>query len=176
MDRDTHNNPIANGVETAVAATNRISNKSTHRSGLVYQPITQLDLYGQYATSFRPNFNLQPDGSTLEPEYGGQLEVGQRARLLGDRLQVNTAFFRIVKRNVTFTRPGGVYEQVGKVRSQGVEIEAETRLSPKWRLSTGYGYTDATYLDYRTSLTADLSGNKRPRVRPTPSTRWACIA
>ena len=54
-------------------AVNRISNKSTSRSGLVYQPINQLDLYGQYATSFRPNFNLQPDGSTLEPEYGGQL-------------------------------------------------------------------------------------------------------
>ena len=31
IDRDTHNNPIANGVETAVAPVNRISNKSTNR-------------------------------------------------------------------------------------------------------------------------------------------------
>ena len=166
IDRDTHNNPVANGVETAVAPVNRISNKSTNRSGLVYQPINQLDLYGQYATSFRPNFNLQPDGSTLEPEYGGQLEIGQRARLFQDRITVNTAVFRIVKRNVTFSRPGGVFEQVGKVRSQGVEIDTDTRLSQKMRLSLGYGYTNATYLDYRTSLTTDLSGNKRPRVPP----------
>jgi TonB-dependent siderophore receptor len=166
IDRDTHNNPIANGVETAVAPVNRISNKSTNRSGLVYQPINQLDLYGQYATSFRPNFNLQPDGSTLEPEEGGQLEIGQRARLFQDRVTVNTAVFRIVKRNVTFSRPGGVFEPVGRVRAQGVEIDTDTRLSQKMRLSLGYGYTDATYLDYRTSLTVDLSGNKRPRVPP----------
>ena len=71
-----------------------------------------------------------------------------------------------MKRNVTFTRPGGFFEQVGKVRSQGVEVDTDTRLSRKMRLSLGYGYTDATYLDYRTSLTADLSGNKRPRVPP----------
>ncbi len=36
IDRDTHNNPVANGVETAVAPVNRISNKSTQpqRPGL----------------------------------------------------------------------------------------------------------------------------------------------
>jgi iron complex outermembrane receptor protein len=166
IDRDTHNNPVVNGIETPVAPTHRIQKRSTGRGGLVYQPISQLDVYGQYATSFRPNFNVQPDGSTLEPEYGAQLEIGQRSRLLQDRVQVNAALFRIVKRNVTFSRPGGFFEQVGKVRAQGFEIDTDMRLSSAWRLSLGYGYTDATYLDYRTSLTTDLSGNKRPRVPP----------
>jgi iron complex outermembrane receptor protein len=35
-----------------------------------------------------------------------------------------------------------------------------------WHVNLGYGYTDAVYVDYRTTLTTDLSGNKRPRVPP----------
>jgi outer membrane receptor for ferric coprogen and ferric-rhodotorulic acid len=39
-------------------------------------------------------------------------------------------------------------------------------LSPVWQVNVGYGYTDAVYLDYRTSLTTDFTGNRRPRVPP----------
>jgi iron complex outermembrane receptor protein len=165
--RFTHNNPISpTGVETEVAAVRRRSRKPTSRVGLVYQPVDRVDLYAQYASAFRPNFNLQPDGSTLEPEYGVQYEAGQRFRVLENRVTLNTSIFQITKRNVTFSRPGGFFEQVGKVRSRGFEADVETRLSPALNVNLGYGYTDAVYVDYRTSLTTDFSGNRRPRVPP----------
>ena len=164
--RYTHNNPVANGVETDVPEVKRVSRKATGRIGLVYQPASAVDLYAQYATSFRPNFSVQPDGSTLEPEYGVSYEAGQRFRLLDSRLQLNTSVFQITKRNVTFSRPGGFFEQIGKVRSRGFEADLTTMLSPVWQLNVGYGYTDAVYLDYRTSLTTDFTGNRRPRVPP----------
>lgn len=103
--RFTHNNPIVVGVETEVPVVRRRSVGTTSRVGLVYQPVSQVDLYTQYATSFLPNFNLQLDGSTLEPEYGVQYEAGQRFRLMKNRLQLNTSVFEITKRNVTFSRP-----------------------------------------------------------------------
>ena len=164
--RYTHNNPVANGVETEVPAVKRRSIGTTSRVGLVYQPTSEIDLYTQYATSFLPNFNLQPDGSTLEPEYGVQYEAGQRFRLLRNRMQLNTAVFDITKRNVTFSRPGGIFEQVGRIRARGFEADLDARLTPAFGVNLGYGYTDAVYLDYRTSLTTDFSGNKRPRVPP----------
>ena len=164
--RFTHNNPIAGGVETEVPALRRRSMKTTSRVGLVYQPTSEIDVYTQYATSFLPNYNLQPDGSGLEPEEGVQYEAGQRFRFVQNTLQLNTAVFQITKRNVTFSRPGGIFEQVGKVRSRGFEADLDARLSPALSVNLGYGYTDAVYLDYRTSLTTDFSGNKRPRVPP----------
>ena len=164
--RHTHNNPVADGVETEVAAVRRDSRKATSRVGLVYQPAERADLYAQYATAFKPNFNLQPDGSTLEPEFGVSYEAGQRVRLLQDRVQLNTAVFQITKRNVTFSRPGGFFEQVGKVRSRGFEADLDARVSSTWRFNLGYGYTDAVFVDYRTAATTDLSGNTPPRVPP----------
>jgi iron complex outermembrane recepter protein len=164
--RYTHNNPVVDGVETEVPVVKRRSVGTTSRVGLVYQPRGDVDIYTQYASSFLPNFNLQPDGSTLEPEYGVQYEVGQRFRLLRNRLQLNTAAFEITKRNVTFTRPGGFFEQVGKVRARGFEADLDTRLTSTFSVNLGYGYTDAVYLDYRTTPTTDFTGNKRPRVPP----------
>ncbi|MBM3819626.1 MAG: TonB-dependent siderophore receptor [Acidimicrobiia bacterium] len=164
--RYTHNNPVANGVETEVAAVRRNSQKPTSRAGLVYQPTQAVDLYAQYVTGFKPNFNLQPDGSTLEPEFGRSVEVGQRFRLLQSRIQLNTAVFNITKRNVTFSRPGGVFEQVGKVRSRGFEADLDATVTPQLHVNVGYGYTDAVFVDYRTTLTTDLSGNKAPRTPP----------
>ena len=52
--RQNHNNPVANGVETEGPVTRSQSEKFTYRLGLVYQPVDQLDLYAQNATSFKP--------------------------------------------------------------------------------------------------------------------------
>ncbi len=164
--RYTHNNPVASGVETEVPEVRRDSHKPTERVGLVYQPIDNVDVYGQFATAFQPNFNLQPDGTPLEPTYGVSYEVGQRLRLMKDKVFVSTAVFDITKRNVAFSRPGGFFEQVGKVRSRGFEADVNARVSPSFNFVLGYGYTDATYLDYRSTATTDFTGNRPPRVPP----------
>jgi outer membrane receptor protein involved in Fe transport len=164
--RYTNNNPVADGIETDIPRVRRDSKKPTSRVGIVYQPVGNLDLYGQYATGFKPNFNIQPDGSTLEPEFGVSYEAGQRLRLVRDRVQLNTTVFNITKRNVTFSRPGGIFEQIGKVRSRGFEADLDARLTPELNVNLGYGYTDARYVDYRTTATTDFSGNRPPRTPP----------
>ena len=161
--RQSHNNPVTNGVETDGPLTLGKSDKFTYRLGLVYQPTSRIDLYVQNATSFRPNFSVQPDGSLLEPEEGEQLEVGQRFRFMQERLQWSAAFFHIEKRNVARSLPGGFFEQIGKLRSRGFETEVAGTLTSRLSVSAGYGYTDATFLDYY-SGTVNLSGNTPRRV------------
>lgn len=162
--RQNYNNPVANGVETQVAIARSESDKFTHRAGLVYQPTTAIDIYAQNSTSFRPNFNIQPDGTPLKPEYGEQYEVGQRLRLMRERLQLSAAAFHIEKQNLTRSLGGGFFEQIGKLRSRGVEAELAGLVTPEWNVQLGYGFTRARFIDY-ISGSVNLTG-RIPRRAP----------
>lgn len=157
--RTSHNNPVANGVETEGPVLRREADSLTGRAGLVYQPVSALDLYGSFANSFRPLTQAQPDGTTLEPERGRQLEFGQRFHVLGDRVQLNTAIFHIVRENVAFSRPGGIFDQASEVTSRGFEADVTTTPVSNWRVNGGYAFTDATFGDYLVNATTNLKGN-----------------
>ena len=160
--RDTRRDNVVDGVltpSTSAGVGSFDTEAFTGRVGLVYQPTTQLDLYGSYANSFRPLALVQPDGSTLDPETGNQFEVGQRFRVMNDRVEVNTAVYRILRENVAFSRPGGVFVQAGEVRSRGFEADVTTAPSANWRVNASYGFTDAEFLDFQQTLTENLAGN-----------------
>jgi iron complex outermembrane receptor protein len=161
--RTNHNNPVTAGIETEVPVTRTESEKATHRVGVVYQPTARLDLYAQNSTSFRPNFSVQLDGTPLLPEYGEQFEVGQRLRLMGERLQLSGAVFQIEKRNLTRSLGAGRFEQIGKLRSRGAEAEISGTITPRWRVNAGYGFVDASFLDF-VSGTTNLAGRTPRRV------------
>jgi iron complex outermembrane receptor protein len=163
--RQNYNNPFVNGVETQAPVIRGESDKFTHRAGVVYQPTTAIDIYAQNSTSFRPNFNVQPDGSLLKPEYGEQYEVGQRLRMMQERLQLSAALFHMQKRNLTRSLGGGFFEQIGKLRSRGFETELTGVVTPEWNVQLGYGYTHARFLEYIATGGANLSG-RIPRRAP----------
>jgi iron complex outermembrane receptor protein len=169
--RHNHNNPVVDGVETQAPITRGRSDKFTHRAGLVYQPTGAIDVYAQNSTSFRPNFSIQPDGTLLEPEYGEQYEVGQRLRLMEERLQLSAAVFSIEKRNLTRSLGGGFFEQIGKLRSRGFEAELTGLVAPQWNVQVGYGYARARFLDY-ISGTTNLTG-RVPRRAPEHSVSFS---
>ena len=157
--RSSHSDPIENGVQTEGDVSHREANAFTGRLGLVYQASSTVDLYGSYATSFKPPTIAQPDGSSLDPETGAQGEFGQRFHLLNNRAELNTSIYQINKKNVAFRRPGGVYVQAGEVRSRGFEADFTTSLRSNWRVNASYGLTDAEFLDYEESVGTNLRGN-----------------
>jgi iron complex outermembrane recepter protein len=157
--RTSHNNPVNNGVETEGPLLRRDADAFTGRVGIVVQPIPTVDLYGSVANSFRPLTQAQPDGTTLDPETGRQIEFGQRFRMAGDRVQLNTAIFHIVRKNVAFSRPGGFFDQASEVTSKGFEADITTSPVSNWRINGGYGFTNAKYGDYLINATTNLSGN-----------------
>jgi iron complex outermembrane receptor protein len=157
--RTSHNNPVNNGVETEGPLVERDAEAFTGRVGLVYQPVSTVDLYGSYATSFRPLTQAQPDGTTLDPEEGRQIEFGQRFHMAGGRVQLNTALFHIVRENVAFSRPGGFFDQASEVKSSGFEADILTSPVSNWRINGGYAYTNARFGEYLVNATTNLEGN-----------------
>jgi iron complex outermembrane receptor protein len=121
--RSSHRNPVTGGVETEGPVDRAKSEEFTYRTGVVYQPTAMVDIYAQNSTSFSPNFDTQLDGTPLDPEYGTQYEVGQRLRMLEERLQLSAAVFQIEKRNIARSLGGGLFDQIGKLRSRGFETE-----------------------------------------------------
>jgi iron complex outermembrane receptor protein len=157
--RTSHTDPIADGVQTEGPVAHREANAFTGRVGVVYQPQPFVDVYGSFANSFTPLTSAQPDGRSLDPETGSQIEVGQRLRTLRDRLEVTTSVYRLLRQNVAFRRPGGVFVQAGEVRSRGFEAEVQTFAAPNWRVNASYAFTDAEFLDFEQSPGVNLAGN-----------------
>jgi iron complex outermembrane receptor protein len=157
--RDMHTDPISNGVSTTGPITNRDAHAFTTRIGLVYQPSRQVDLYGSFANSFKPLTLAQPNGDSLDPETGSQVEFGQRFHLAGDRVQLNTSIYQIKRQNVPFRRSGNIFVQAGEVQSRGFEADLTTAVTAKWRVNTAYAFTDAEFLDYEESVGVNRKGN-----------------
>jgi iron complex outermembrane receptor protein len=157
--RTSHNNPVSNGVETEGPLVRRDAEAFTGRVGVVVQPVPAVDLYGSVANSFRPLTQAQPDGTTLDPETGRQVEFGQRFHMAGGRVQLNTAIFHIVRENVAFSRPGGFFDQASSVTAKGFEADITTSPVSNWRINGGYGFTNVTFGDYLVNATTNLRGN-----------------
>ena len=132
--RTSHNNPVNNGVETEGPLLERDAEAFTGRVGLVVQPVPTVDLYGSFANSFRPLTQAQPDGTTLEPEKGRQIEFGQRFHMAGGRVQLNTAIFHIVRENVAFSRPGACSTS-RRDDVEGFRIRHLTSPVSNWRIT-----------------------------------------
>jgi len=158
--RNSHTDPIEDGNVTGEGPiTRRETEAFTGRAGLVYQPVPAVDLYGSYATAFTPLTLAQPDGRTLDPETGEQVEFGQRFHMVKDRVTLNTSIYRLVRQNVAFRRPGNVFVQAGEVESKGFEADLETIPAANWRLNAGYAFTDAQFNDFEVSIGENLRGN-----------------
>jgi iron complex outermembrane receptor protein len=87
------------------------------------------------------------------------VEFGQRFRMAGGRVQLNTSIFHIVRENVAFSRPGGFFDQASDVTSNGFEADVTTSPVSNWRINGGYGFTDVTFGDYLVNATTNLRGN-----------------
>ncbi|HLG60223.1 MAG TPA: TonB-dependent receptor [Vicinamibacterales bacterium] len=157
--RTSHSDSIDNGAVTEGTPAKRDAEAFTSRVGLVYQPSSVVDLYGSFATSFKPLTQAQPDGSSLDPETGSQVEFGQRFHMAGDRVQLNTSIYRIQRQNVSFRRTGGIFVQAGEVESRGFEADLMTAVTSSMRVNASYGFTDAQFNDYEESPGVNLRGN-----------------
>jgi iron complex outermembrane receptor protein len=158
--RNSHSDALVDGGDPIEGpVTHRENNAFTGRAGIVYQPTPVVDIYGSFANSFKPLNLAQPNGDMLDPETGQQWEVGNRLHLAKDRMQLTADAFRILRQNVAFRRPGNVFVQAGEMESKGVELDLETSLTAQWRINAGYGFTDASFLDFEQSAGENLRGN-----------------
>jgi iron complex outermembrane receptor protein len=102
--------------------------KFTWRAGALYLLPFGLAPYASYSTSFEPQNARLRDGGLAQPSLGKQVEVGAKYQPAGTPILVTAAWFRIEQTNVVVFYPDFTSDQVGKVRSQGIEVEASAPL------------------------------------------------
>jgi len=161
--------PFSTNMTTKTPFPDRNESAFNPRLGVVYKLTQNLSLSASGYRSFRaPTLHeLYRDfrvgnANTLANPYlraerltGG--EGGARYVALRERLTVSGNFFwNDVARpvaNVTLgTTPALITRQrenLGRIRSRGVELETEARLSGHWTVTAGYQYADSTVLEFQ---------------------------
>ncbi|MCU1384549.1 MAG: putative TonB-dependent receptor [Acidobacteria bacterium] len=130
-------NPNLSRVDTAVSP----------RAGLIYQPTYRVSIYSSYNSTFLPSgqtLGLATNTAELEPENARNYEVGAKLDLLGKRLNVAAAVFRLDRNNVKNTAPDDPTRLVltGQQRTEGVTISAAGSVRPGWTLYGGFARLD----------------------------------
>lgn len=141
------------------------------QASLLHKPVEAVSLYASFATSSNPS-GEQLDSTSptyggilgvenLEPERNKSYEIGAKWEMAGGHLLLTAAAFRIDKTNAREQTTPGVYELVGKLRSEGFELGVNGNLTPRWALFGGYTYLDAKI---RNSADAALDGTRFANV------------
>jgi iron complex outermembrane receptor protein len=142
------------------------------RVGILYQPIKELGIYGNWTTSFSANNAPAADGSTFSPQRGEQFEAGIKTQLFNDRLLATLAYYHITKDNILVPNlsTANIYDRVAnKQRSQGIELDVTGQVNDNLSLIASYAFTDAKVVVDHNGGTA---GNKMPNVPEHSGSLW----
>ncbi|QDL91468.1 TonB-dependent siderophore receptor [Paroceanicella profunda] len=119
----------------------------TGRAGLSYIFDNGIAPYVSYSTSFEPVSGTDGlTGAAFEPTTGEQFEIGVKYQPVGMNAMFTAALYDLTQENVTVTDTyqGASYSrQVGKVHSQGLELQGTASLMEGLDLHAAYTYTDA---------------------------------
>lgn len=156
------------------------------QAGLVFKPTEQTSLYASYATSATPPNSLLGEGrednalpttaattgllDQLKPQKTKSYELGAKASLVGERLQLGAAVFQTDITNARVQVDPNTIQFIGESRIRGVELNASGTILPGWTVFGGYSYLDARIVDGGTStLTAPAVGTRAAQVVYVPS-------
>lgn len=143
------------------------------RVGLLWRPIPQLSLYGNYVENFSPPSTTGgptasgPNQPALKASQATQWEAGVKAELLDGRLTTTVSWFDITKTNVATPDPDparaalGYRVLTGAVRNRGWEADVSGQLLDELKIIGSIAYIDSNVLK-------DNSGNVGHRLYGVP--------
>lgn len=155
--------------------TKQNDSKLTGRAGLLYAFDNGLSPYVSYSTSFEPNLSTGAPGSDpFKPTTGEQTELGVKYQPPGSNTVMTVSVFDITQKNITSVNPVTKYnEQIGKVKSQGVETEIHAQPTPEVKLIAAYTYTDAVTKE---TYTASQLGHTPASIPRHAASAWGATA
>ncbi|SDS81272.1 TonB-dependent receptor [Pseudomonas oryzae] len=143
------------------------------RAGLVYKPADNGRIYVAYGTSFNPSaeflatsgVGVSATTADLSPEKNETWELGTKWELLGGRLQLDGALFRVEKTDAREELADGSYVLAGEQRVQGVELGVTGKISEQWNVYANYTFLDSETLKSLSdpSREGQALGNTPPR-------------
>ena len=171
---DTYNTDLTTGARDTVSQKDK---EFSGRIGLTYETDFGLAPYISYSTAFSPNAGLNREtNQPFKPTESQQEEVGVKYLLPNSNTMITAALFNIDQKNSLYyevvnlpSGPANIQVQRGKVRSRGLELEANTSLDNGISLVASYTYTDIKI----TEGPADTVGNYVSSVPRHMAALWA---
>lgn len=152
-------------ANSRVDAATRNDDGFSPRVGILYQPINELGIYGNWTTSFGANNGVSATGATFEPQIGEQFEAGIKTSLFDDRFLSTLAYYHVTKDNLLTpdlsTADPDDSIAVGQERSQGIELDMTGQITDALSLIGSFAYTDAR-------VTKDNSGFQGKQLSNVP--------
>jgi len=135
------------------------------RVGILYQPIHELGIYGNWTTSFGANNGVSATGGNFDPQIGEQFEAGIKTSLFDERFLSTLAYYHVTKDNLLTpdlsTADPDDSIAVGQERSQGIELDMTGQITDALSLIGSFAYTDAR-------ITKDNSGLQGKQLSNVP--------
>jgi catecholate siderophore receptor len=127
----------------------RKDEKVSPRLGVIFKPQENISLYSSFSQSFLPRSGdqflaLTVSQENLAPEKFTNYEVGAKWDAQPN-LNLTLAVFQLERSNATTPDPLNPLASIniGKTRTQGVELAATGKITSHWQVHGGYSYQDA---------------------------------
>ena len=148
----------------------RVDNLFNWQAGLVFKPTADTSVYASYATAATPPNSLLGEGrednglpttasaanlallDTLKVQKTKSYEVGAKAALFDEHLQLSAAAFQTDIKNARVTDANNNVAFIGENRIRGIELSASGTILPGWTIFGGYTYLDPTIRDGGSTL------------------------
>ncbi|MEO9466465.1 TonB-dependent siderophore receptor [Sulfitobacter pontiacus] len=138
--------PGSGGTPGTVDLT-RDDSATTGQASLGYVWDNGVSAYLSYGTSFQSFAEPGDTGTALDPTTGEQWEVGAKYLPATLDAYLSASIYQLEEKNrpVYVQNGAGVraYDQVGKSRIRGIELEGRANLADGWSVTGGYSYTDS---------------------------------
>jgi iron complex outermembrane recepter protein len=148
----------ATGVPPAESSRDsRWDNAFKRRVGVLWQPLSTLGLYANYAEDFGIStgiygIGLAGPGMLLPPESAREWEAGIKREFLDGGVQTSVAYYELTKTNIPQSSYGPLLTSqtfrtlTGAARTSGLEADAQGEIAPNLQLIASYAYMSSRIL------------------------------
>ncbi|MGO2128475.1 MAG: TonB-dependent siderophore receptor [Pseudoalteromonas prydzensis] len=131
-----------------------LDNELTNYFGTTYAINQSWSLYGNYTDIFTPQSRVDENGNYLAPIQGKNYEVGIKASLLNERLDLSLSGFEIHQDNwgeytgeTIADTLQAIYQPIDGTVTEGFEFELNGALSDAWNAYFGYTHSEGEQPD-----------------------------
>src|SRR6266536_2849857 len=146
----------------------RVDGLVSPRAGIIFKPVAQVSVYGNYSVSYLPSSGDQFSSLTtitqqVKPEKFNNYEAGAKWDI-ARYLSLTTAVYRLDRTNTRSTDPNDPTRivQTGSQRSNGVELGWNGAVTRKWRVAGGYSWQDVFVTSATTAARAGAQVAQTP--------------
>ena len=163
-------------ASSLVDAATRKDDGFSPRVGILYQPIQELSVYGNWTTSFGANNGVSATGGPFAPQIGEQFEAGIKTSLFDERFLATLAYYHLTKDNI-LTRDYSSADPnaqiaIGQQRSQGIELDMTGQITDALSLIGSYAYTDARVTKDASVSDGGFLGKRLSNVPENAGSMW----